>query len=217
MVIAVANAGLAYAPVPKAGCSSVKAMLAQVDPDVTLPNPDKVSNRLFHAMYPTRRYNRWRFRNTRDLFRFTVVRDPLKRLMSVYTNKVVHKKELFNSRKIRTGVADLPPDPDPDFFFQNLAAYIDAASVIKHHALPTRLFTGQDLGGYDVVFRTSEMDDVARTLSERTKQKVQAVRVNSSEVKLDFQDLKWRTVDALRPFVADEYAHLKDYFENPLI
>ena len=217
MVIAVDDAQLAYAAVPKAGCSSVKAMLAQIDSSVSLPASDTITNRIYHALYPTRRFNRWRFRKHRGFFRFTVVRDPLKRLMSVYTNKVVHNKELHNSRNIKNGLVDLPADPDPDFFFQNLGAYIEAASVIKHHALPTRLFTERDLGGYDIVFRTSEMDDLARTLSERTKRKVKAVRINSSEAKLDYRDLKLRTIDSIRPFLAEEYEHLSGYFENPLI
>jgi len=216
MVIAVPEYRLAYAAVPKAGCSSVKAMLAQVDPNVALPPLEKTTNRTWHALYPTQRYRKWRWKQYRSDFFFTVIRDPVKRLMSVYTNRVVQKRELFKSRNIKSGHLGLPADPDPDFFFQNLREYMQAAAVIKHHALPTWMFTGRDLAFYDCVFRTDEMNELAHELSERTGSLVESMRANSSEQRLEFDDLASETRDALRPVLIEEYVHLRGYFDNPM-
>lgn len=215
MVIAVEDCRLAYTAVPKAGCSSVKAMLATIDPKVELPAPDQVTNSTYHAIYPTRRFHKYHFARLDGVYRFTVVRDPIKRLMSVYTNRVAEQRDLHKSRKLRRRRV-LPLDPDPDFFFFNLERYARLSSIVRHHVLPAILFTGPDLDDYDRVFRTDQMDEVADVLSERGGVPVKAARANRSRANLSFDDLKPETRDSLRPFLAGEYRHLAGYFDDPL-
>lgn len=213
-MIAIKEYRLAYAAVPKAGCSSVKAMLAQIDPEVELP-PDETRNSTFyHGIYQTQRYRKDRFAAQDGDFRFTVVRDPIKRLMSVYTNRVVDLKDLHKSRQLKRQ-SELTLDPDPDTFFQNFRDYSRQSSVIRHHILPTALFTGDDLDAYDQVFLTGQMNDVAKMLSERSGKEVVLTKANSSATKLVFSDLQPQTQDALMPYLQDEYRHLDGYVENP--
>lgn len=215
MVIAIKEPGLAYAAVPKAGCSSVKEMLAEIDPEFTQPAPSENNHATFHTAYPTRRWRGDHFQRHENAFRFTVVRDPIKRLMSVYTNRVVDMKDLHKSRKLRNrGV--LPLDPDPDTFFANLKRYARLSSVIKHHILPTWMFAGPDLSAYDKVYRTDQMNDLAQDLSAKAGKSVVPRRSNSSRSSLKFDDLKPETQQALRPVLADEYRYLSGYFDNPL-
>lgn len=215
MVIAVTDWGIVYAAVPKAGCSSVKAMLAKIDPNVTLPAPELLTNGTYHSIYPTRRFRAEAFARHRDAYSFTVVRDPIRRLMSVYTNRVVGLRDLHKSRMLkRRGV--LPLDPDPDTFLLNLRRYMRLSSIVRHHTLPTSLFTGPDLSVYSQVFRTEQMDDVAHVLSERSGIPVEPARANKSSAKLLFDDLKPETRDSLRPFLMDEYKHLRAFIDNPL-
>ena len=101
MVISVKEHGLAYSAVPKAGCTSVKAMLAEIDPKISYPEAKEVGGDVWHTLYPTRRWRGDVFSQYEGSFRFTVVRDPIKRLMSVYTNRVIDRKELHNSRKLQ--------------------------------------------------------------------------------------------------------------------
>ena len=213
MVVVIQDLKVAYAAVPKAGCSSVKAMLAQLDPQVDVPEtvPD---NRLYHSLYPTRRFRRRRFPLAEGMFSFTVVRDPIRRLMSVYTNRVADKRDLYNSRKLRKRRV-LPRDPDPDTFFQNLPLYCRLSSVIRHHVLPTAIFTGRDLNRYDNVFRTDQIDDLAATLGSHCGGDVRPARANRSKSKLAFDDLKPETRDAIRPHLMGEYRHLRGYIDNP--
>jgi hypothetical protein len=222
MVIAVKAHKLAYMALPKAGCSSVKEALARIDPDATLPPDDQIDVNTWHAIYPTTRFrpHRWEKYETPDWFRFCVVRDPFKRLMSCYTNRVLQFNELKNSIKIRDGrdylPDDLPVEPDPDFFFQNLQHYVRASSAIKHHALGAWLFLGKDLGRYSRVYRTAELPKLAADLSDRTGLPVTIPRGNASEVRLTPDDLKGETIAALTPFLVQEYAYLRDYYDNPL-
>jgi len=217
MVIAVEAHRIAYMALPKAGCSSVKAALAQVDPAVTLPPEEEIDVMTWHAIYPTSRFrpHRWK-RFGPDWWRFCVVRDPARRLMSCYTDRVVDKRDLHKSRKLRRGRVDLPQDPDPDFFFRNLRAYAEASSSIKHHCLGAWHFVGPRPLDYDRVYKTEEMGQLAADLSERVGQPVEMTRENRSSVTLALGDLAPATRDALRPFLAREYEHLSDFYENPL-
>ena len=219
MVIAVDAHKLAYMALPKAGCSSVKEALARLDPAVTLPPEDAIDIHTWHALYPTRRFRPHRWKKYREHWRFCVVRDPARRLMSVYTNRVLQFQDTLNSRKLRVGrdwLPDLPRDPDPDTFFRNLDAYCQASSSIKHHALGAWLFVGRDLADYNRVYRTEELADLAWDLGLLTRQKVALPRRNRSEERLRLEDLQGATIDALRPFLDQEYAFLKGFYPNPL-
>lgn len=217
MVIAVEAHRIAYMALPKAGCSSVKAALARLDPAVTLPPESEIDLMTWHAVYPTARFrpHRWKQFGP-DWWRFCVVRDPARRLMSCYTDRVVDKRDLHNSRKLRRGRIDLPRDPDPDFFFQNLRAYAEASSSIKHHCLGAWLFLGPKPLAYDRIYKTEELGRLAADLSDRTGQPVAMPRENRSSLALRLDDLAPATRDALRPFLAREYAYLSEFYENPL-
>ena len=215
MVIRVDAHKIAYMAVPKAACSSVKAAMGALDPANDITDPDAFEQKQVHGLYPTQRFRMHRWDRVADYYRFTVVRDPLKRLFGVYTNRVVARRELFGNRKIKRGRVDLPPDPDPDFFFQNLSPYIAIASVIKHHALPTICFTGKDLGRFSRVYRTADLPVLADDLSEHVGQEVVIPHFNSSDIKLTLDDLKPSTHKALAARLEDEYAHLAEFFDNP--
>lgn len=216
MAIAVTAFKIAYMALPKAACSTVKRALAEIDPDVTLPPPDARARDIWHTIYPTRRFREDVWKNFDGFWRFCIVRDPARRLMSCYTNRVVDRKVLHHSANLRRGRVDLPMDPDPDFFFQNLAAYRQASSDVKHHSLGAGLFLGSPPQGYDNVYRTEELDRFARDLSERCGREVTLAKENHSSSSLSIFDLAPRTRETLFEFLAQEYQTLGAYYENPL-
>lgn len=200
--------------VPKAACSSVKACLALIDPAKQISGPDELDLMDIHKLYPTRRHRPYRFRQYRGWWRFCVLRDPVKRLMSVYSDVVDGRELLRCSPKLRSGRVNLPVDPSPDFFFQNLETYMRKVSVIKHHALSARLFVGPDLSQYDRVYKVSELDDMARDLRIRTRFRARVLRFNKSREPISFDDLKPQTRDALRPFLKKEYALMDGLYDD---
>ncbi|AXI46711.1 hypothetical protein C1J03_12175 [Sulfitobacter sp. SK012] len=219
MAIEVAAHKIAYMALPKAACSSVKSALAHLDPSVDLSKTEGFEPAFgrWHAIYPTMRFrpHRWE-KYDEGWWRFCVVRDPAKRLMSCYTNRVVQLRELHNSKKLRRGEVDLPMDPDPDFFFSNLMAYKDAASSIKHHVLPAQLFLGPPPMKYDRIYMVAELGQLAKDLAKRTGTEVTMARENTSGGGLAVTDLKPATQDALRPYLAREYDYFGKWYENPL-
>ncbi|MBV2361029.1 sulfotransferase family protein [Thalassococcus sp. CAU 1522] len=220
MVIAIDAHKIAYMALPKAGCSSVKEALARLDPDVAVPKDDAIGAYTFHDAYPTRRFRPHRWQAVSDHWRFCVIRDPAKRLMSCYTNRVLQFGDLRNSRRLRklqSGSAALEREPGPDAFFRNLEAYKTVSSSIKHHAMGAWLFLGPELRPhYDRIYKTDELDVLARDLSRRCARPVRLRRRNSSEVTLRIEALEGATIDALRPFLDQEYAYFEGFYTNPL-
>ncbi|WP_136442494.1 sulfotransferase family 2 domain-containing protein [Pacificoceanicola onchidii] len=206
---------LAYAALPKAACSSVKKALAAVDPEASLSAEEARDVHSYHLLYPTARFHPRRTAGLEDHFRFAVVRDPLARLLSVWTNRVLEFGDLRNAWSLQSGRADLPMEPDVDFFFQNLDGYAQAVSSIKHHVLPARLFLGDDLDFYSQVYRTSELSGLAQDLSDWTRQGVSIPRSNRSATRLEAADLAGETLAAIRPRLDAEYDYLSRFYENP--
>lgn len=215
MVITVEAHKIAYMALPKAACSSVKAALAQID-ETERSDRGFTCNKRWHAMYPTRRFrpHRWEQYGD-DWYRFCVVRDPVQRLISCYLNRVVAKKELFYCRDIKRGNVDLSPMPGPDAFFQKLKKYMATSSVVRHHALPSRLFVGRNLDLYDDVFTNEQLPQLGEALSNRSGQKVVIARENATAQRLTVSDLSSKTRDILGEILAEEYSLLSRYFENP--
>ena len=209
---------MAYAAVPKAACTTVKHIFLQLD-DTPPPSagPSDPSDPKFdiHLMYNTRRFKRRNWAGTQDHFRFTVLRDPLARLLSVYTNRVIQKRILYEARKLRNRRPDLPLDPDPDFFFQNLQTYIDHSSDVKHHALPCRLFTGPDLGFYSKVYRIEETDQLQADIEAMSGRTLTVRRHNSSPSKLSLDALQPATRAAIHRQLAPQYQDVAGYYDNP--
>lgn len=216
MVAAVEVHRIAYKAIPKAACTSIKATLAVLDPDHPAgPELIDTNPREAHAIYPTMRYNRKRWMAYRDWWRFTVVRDPLRRLLAVYSDRVVDKQELKNARRLKRSECNLTTDPDPDYFFQNIHAYMEMASSIRHHALWAHLFTGPNLRSYDRIYRTDELGQLADELSERTGETIIIPRLNRSRSMLNYDDLAPETKAVIREFLEPDYHHFADYFERP--
>lgn len=217
MVIAIDAHRIAYMALPKAGCSTVKAALAQTDPLADIPPAGARDVTTWHRLYPTRRFRPHRWERYDGWWRFCVVRDPLRRLLSAYVNRVVELRELHNCRKILRGRVDLPRDPDPDFFFSHMADYMNASSSIRHHMLPSWLFLGPDLSRYDRVYRTSELGQFGRDLARRTGRRVEIAHVNGTRQHLALDDLKPATQAVLRDRLEPEYAFLSSMFDTPFV
>lgn len=208
---------LVYMPVPKAACTSVKAALSTVDPAKPVTAAQIAEDEhVVHDVYQTRRFrpHRWEPFCDGNWWRFAVVRDPLKRVLSVYTDMIMSRNVLPNSPRLRDQ-SDLPIDPDPDFFFQNLLEYMEHSSIIKHHALSSHLFLGKDPALFDRWYRTDELDLLAQDMSDHVRREVTIPRFNSSKGKLDPDELKLKTHKSLAAYLDEEYEVLSAYFPNP--
>ncbi|MAM63917.1 sulfotransferase family 2 domain-containing protein [Maritimibacter sp. UBA3975] len=192
---------LAYVPVPKAGSTALKTALAALREDT----PDADDAAWVHNRMPTRRFNPDAFSRTADFWRFTVIRDPIERLLAVYTDLIVERDVLAYAGDVQRGRINLPTRPDPDFFFQNLDRYRAAVFAIKHHAMKQMVFTGPSLDVYDRVYDAGRLEELCAEVSGMTGRTV-IVRETSRGEPLNLGDLKPETRAIIRNEAAPDYA-----------
>ncbi|WP_281403115.1 sulfotransferase family 2 domain-containing protein [Sulfitobacter aestuariivivens] len=211
---------MAYVPLPKAACTTIKHVFSQIDPhfDTKAAALAFEGTELLHHVYRTKRFNAndWQ-RYATGWHRFCIIRDPLARVLSCYTNRVVAHRDLHKSPRLRTQKPDLPMDPDPDFFFAHIGDYASNASVIRHHVLPVDRFLGIRHAQYDQVYRIEELDACITFLEARAYRKVTREVRNSSTTKLSIDDLSGATKKHLSAFLAQEYRDLAPWYDNPFL
>lgn len=95
----------------------------------------------------------------RDHFRFAITRDPVRRFISMYSNRVLFHFELSPKRvgKNVFAATGLAPDPEINVLVDRYDAYSKVQPSIHHHARPMMEFLGPDLGVYDRIYDISEL------------------------------------------------------------
>lgn len=213
MVVAVDVYKIAYMPLPKAACTSVKTLLSWVEGGLEMHETGRDT---VQANFQTRRFrlDRWEAYGD-DWFKFCVIRDPFERLMSCYLDLVVTRNELANSRRLPLLHNELPAQPDPDFFFQHLQDYRRISTSIKHHSFHAEVFLGDDLSVYDVVYPTTELTELSRALSKRCQRRLIFPRENATRQRLTPDDLAPETQACIARWLAPDYALLGAYYTSP--
>lgn len=165
---------LAYFPVPKVACSSIKHLLYLLEHgrnfEKYIDSAGKKHN-IHNTVYPTLNTSEDDWSCAENLYRIAVVRDPVDRFISAYHSRVVHFKELSEA-KIDLGKAALlgvSPDPDLNDFIDNLELYRILSGSIKHHTDPQTFFLGHSLEYFDRVYRFEELQTLETDLRERTQ------------------------------------------------
>ncbi|WP_298492402.1 sulfotransferase family 2 domain-containing protein [uncultured Maritimibacter sp.] len=207
MVAALTTHRISYTPVPGAASTAVKRALMALDGTV----PDKVArdiaadaNRV-HVLYPTRKFRKARLAAHEGWFNFTVVRDPVARLLSVY-GEALASGDLARAEHRRRGWAPLPATPDPDDFFENFSAYRAASVTVKSRSVPQVAFTGEDLSLYSRIYRAETLDAARRDLSRRTGKIVAFPTSPEARARLALRDLGPRAQSAVLAEVAPDRA-----------
>lgn len=155
---------LIYIPVPKNACSSTKEALHEIEfgrrfdkkRDINAPY---VNIHDYYKKRPKAFAGLDRLSSAKNFTRFAVVRDPVKRLVSCYRNRVVDLGDLNMSPKSLEKY-DLELNPDINTFVLNLRMYRKANKSIEHHSRPQWSFFGGSLDYIDRVFMMEELDDL---------------------------------------------------------
>lgn len=165
---------IAYFPIPKVACSSIKHLLFFLEHGRNFENYVDSAGRK-HNIHNTvyRTLNKWEddWAGAANMHRIAVVRDPVERFISAYRSRVVHFKELSEA-SIDAGKATLlalTPDPTLDQFIDNLELYRILSGSIKHHTDPQSFFLGHTLEYFGKVYKFEELHALESDLRERTQ------------------------------------------------
>jgi len=207
MVVKLIDYRITYTPVPRAASTRIKLALVRSMRDL----PQKVAQDIsrdasnVHRLYQAKRFRADQLPSQPGWFNFTVVRDPVARLLSVYDGPLL-ETELAKSTLRRRGWAPLPSRPDPDYFFENLARYRDASRLLRAETTPQAFFTGYDLSRFDQVYRAESLDDLSRDLSVKTAQIIRFPVSEAAQDRLKLHQLGPRAQSAVLAEVAPDMA-----------
>lgn len=207
---------IVYFDVPKVASSTVK--LAMYELEHGAPSPARNPEEAVHRLYPTdTRAVVEDLERYRDYWCFTVVRDPVFRLLSAYANRIGHHRDTYKGRfaHLRALLLGVPMDPDPDTFFTRLDRYRLQSGSIRAHVRPMARLLGGDLARFDRVYRIEEMNQLAADLAARTGRMLGFPRTQTAGKKLQLGDISDAAYAALRRDTQEDYAFLNGLYSPP--
>lgn len=160
-------------------------------------------------------------RTDRDAFgdhlRLAVVRDPIERFLSAYSNRVLGER-LLGPEAIDLGLAErlgIEPDPTVRRFVMKLDLYRALSPAIRKHTQPAAFFLGPDLGWYDRVFPIGRIGEMVALVSARVGRPLVLPREMQGGRKIAFAGLPADVRDRLRDLCAADYGFLRDHYRPP--
>lgn len=211
---------LAYFPVPKVACTSVKSMFFRINNRADFARFKADGRGVGIHDIPGYKGPAYKphFRKRYAAYeRIAVVRDPLQRLVSAYRSKVVRGNLIERDEAARRACAaeGLPSEPDLGGFLLNVAFYAAVSQQVGHHVAPHTNFLGDDMGFYHHVFRIEDVSALADLVSARLGRPEALPHENASQAREDGAISADARAAALR-FCAPDYALLEAYYPMPV-
>lgn len=210
---------LAYFAVPKAGSTSMKATIYDLEHDRPwTAHPNKV-----HPEYRTFPLSPMDITDTEGYFRFAIVRDPVVRLLSAYGNRVHAHRDISRSShgrrqnlKFRIAHPRRSLLPSATDFYGHLETYQKISYSIWHHTASISNFIGSDLSVFDAVYRLeSDIPLLEAELSRRARRPIRVGREQTEGVKIRFDDLPRKVRAKVVAYTSDDYSLLHSFYEPP--
>lgn len=207
---------LIYIPIPKNACTSIKHALHEVEFvkrfDSDLP---EFSNYREHHEYYKKRANAFtsieKLRSQTRVTRFAVVRDPVRRLLSCYRNRVLDLGDLEQTKAAVDRIG-LPLKPDLNNFFLNLERYRSINKSIEHHSRPQAQFLGGTIDYLDQIFTLGELPQLLEML-KTFKPDLELRRRKTGGTEVSVNDLSEEAKQAAISYYREDYRLLSDYLK----
>lgn len=205
---------LFYQPIPKVACTSIKLMIFELENG--FPFEGYIANgkrRNIHQYYPTSLWEKMLQKRVVSFRRVTLVRDPVERFLSAYSNRVVHHKELS---KEKTGPnflnKGLEHNPGIDLFIEKFRDYYDASGSIFHHMRPMVDFIGGDASYFSKVYNIRNITEFVSDINEHTGVDLTIGRHQTGGPKLKKEDLSGPQLKKIQYFYQHDYKAFGNYF-----
>lgn len=212
-IIELQDEPLIYIPIPKNACSTIKHALYEIEyrKEFDYDWADEWGYRDIHDYYEKRSRA---FKGINTLMQkdnvFTVIREPLKRLISCYRNRVVDLGDLEKSKSI-LHQRGLPLEPDLNTFVLRLEEYRSANKIIEHHSRAQHEFLNGSLAYVDEIYPIDKMDELKRML-KGYKADLQMRAEKSGGTSFSLADLSESALEKAIRFYRKDYDLLSDFY-----
>lgn len=205
---------LTWVSVPKIASTSLKSLFFEIENGFAFRRFRTGGERWhLHRFYRTCLFRGLPHGRIAGHERITVVRDPVRRLLSCYGNRVVHHRALsLRKAGAELAAAGLPPNPDLPTFLDRLDDYRATVPEIRYHTRPLVEHLGEDATYYSRVYRFDELDTLAEDICRRTGARAELRRLMSAGPKIDPAELTQPQLARLRATYAADYEAFGRYF-----
>lgn len=201
-MLIVKSHGLAYFPIPKVANTTIRyGIWEAVGYDDLFDNGNKRMSARLREM-------------SSGMHRFVVVRDPIERALSGWSNRVIHERDIERSSVSRALLAPLGLEalPDANTFFLNIGKYMLVNNRVRRHLLPQASYLGDDLSFFDDIYRIDELDRLNADLAARIGKPINFGRFQTGGPKIRFSDLSRPAAEALLRHLEPDYKILAGYY-----
>lgn len=199
---------LTYVSAPKVACTSLKHMFFEIENGFRF-TPFHANGQMKHihnTVYPGKVFENLPHKRIADHTRLCVVRDPLKRFLSCYSNRVVHHGEL-GPKRIPQAFKDRGALPNPTLkqFIDRFEIYHEAAQTIRNHSRPFVNILGRDPGYFHGIYRIEEIEVFRGRVAEIVGGEPVLRRHQTGGPKLSPDDLTAAEVRKIRALYEEDY------------
>jgi hypothetical protein len=200
---------ICYAPMPKCASSSIKAAILNLTRGVQTLNP--------HAFYQNPFFATQKIEpdHLNNFYKFTIVREPVSRLISYYTRNVIHDSSLMVEAK-GSKAFGLPLRPTLAEFITKLDEYCLCFNDVRHHTLPQSPYLRDFMPKFDDVFVFECISEFYVKLAKVLGLEIPVyalMKSSEQEVSHWTRELEQPLVDRLYAFYRDDYELLADYYQ----
>lgn len=204
MTVHIQRANLTYFSLPKAAYASLKHYFHEVRTGKPWVQPRP--GRFIHHAYPTHLLPEVPLYHIRAKHRLMVVRDPLRRLVSAYRNRVWAHKELSEDVAGPTRrAAGLDPNPWLGKFIDQMDEYQRVSPSILHHTRPMVDFVGGDVSGFSIVCDIKDAQRIADFTNNLMGTEVALGRHQTEGGKQTIADLTQAQREKLLDYYREDY------------
>lgn len=216
LTIVIPSKKLAFFTAPKVACTSFKTKLFEVENSFDF-KPFHANGVLYHIhhAYPAKPFAKYAGTDLSGFLKIAVVRDPVKRFLSAYSNRVGYYNELSQD-KLPTEAIDggLKPTPSLDVFIEDLKKYQNYSFSIRLHTQPLTFFLGHNPLFYDKVFRIEEISEVEAILSQHLSEDIKFPKLQTGGEKIPIDRLGRDQLARVKSFYKSDYDVFGQYFER---
>jgi len=208
---------LAYFPVPKIACTSLKSYFYEIEHGVPFASYSDDAGRVIYIhdkIISTSFFIEAQVERLAACRRIAVIRDPIERFISAYANRVVSFKELSATALDTPRGRELALTPTPSFahFVERLEDYRLASPSIRHHTDPATVFLGPDLGYFHKIYKISEIGQLHADVCAITGTHYAMPHEQKAGVGFTPPGPAHECWHKLRDFYAGDYALMQGYY-----
>ncbi|MEL7188098.1 MAG: sulfotransferase family 2 domain-containing protein [Pseudomonadota bacterium] len=201
------------ANVPKVACTSIKRMFFEIENGFPF-QPYRANGHVWHihAFYKGVLRRDFPESAIAQYRRLAVVRHPIKRFLSAYSNRVVHHKEISESAVRKLGGFKRPPaSPDLGEFVDRFETYQKIQSI-GWHCRPMVDFLGHDPNYYQGLYGIHQIDEFLDDVANSVGKRYEVGRYQTGGPKFSPSDLTAKQTAKLEKFYAADYKAFSQYF-----